>query len=82
MSDEQQTQPNQVEVPANVYVECPLAGKRLRAVSACLTCEHYATLHERFPDENVPFAKRFMVGCAFPIGRMIFEVEVSDARAD
>ncbi len=82
MSDEQQTQPKQVEVPTNVYVECPLIDRRLRSVTACLKCEHYATLHERFADEKVPFAKRYMVGCCFPTARALFEAEVTDARTD
>lgn len=79
MSDEQH-QP--IEVPNNVLVECPRAGRRLRAVSACLTCEDYVGLHERFPDAKAPFAKRFMVGCRHPFARAIFEMEVTDARTD
>ena len=63
-----------VQVPPNVYVECPLVGKRLRAAIACLDCEHYVGLNERFPDERMEFAVRFQVACRFPFARSLFEV--------
>ncbi len=72
MSDEQQ---RAIQVPDNMLVECPRAGRRLRAVSVCLTCEDYVGLVERLPDAKTPFAKRFMVGCRYPFARAIFEME-------
>lgn len=70
-------EPRQVELPDNVFVECPLAGKKLIPIVRCNGCEHYVGLLERFPDEKIPFAKRFMVGCRHPFARALFEVELN-----
>lgn len=65
-----------VDVPAGVYVECPLAKKKLRPVSACAGCEHYAGLLDRFPGaQHLPFAQRYMAACRYPFGRALFEVD-------
>lgn len=69
----------QVEVPDNVYVECPMIEKKLRLVVDCLGCEHYTGLNQRFQDEKTPFRVRFQVRCRFPFARAIFETEIKDA---
>jgi hypothetical protein len=65
----------QIEVPDNVFVECPLIEKKLRPVKRCLDCEHYDGLNERFPDEKMAFRVRFQVRCRFPFARALFETE-------
>jgi hypothetical protein len=71
------TEKRQVELPDNVFVECPKAGKRLIPALRCNLCEHYVGMVERFPGENIPFAKRYMVGCRHPFARALFEVELN-----
>jgi len=78
MGEENKNGPRIVEVPANVYVQCPLIGRRLRQARQCLGCEYYVTLHERIDGEDIPFAQRMMIGCKFPTGRPLFEVEEPD----
>lgn len=80
MDDKNKNGPRIIEVPANVYVQCPLTGKRLRPVRTCLDCEHYVTLHERIESDAIPFAQRMMVGCKYPTGRLMFELENIDVR--
>lgn len=65
-----------ITIPGNVYVQCPLVGKKLRAVSACLECEHYAGFRQRFQSDKYPFAVNYQVACRFPFGRALFEMEV------
>ena len=67
-------EPRRVELPANINVECPQVGRRLRAVGACNGCEHYVGLRERFADDKLAFAQRYQVGCRFPFARGLFEV--------
>lgn len=78
MSDTNNEDPRTVEVPGNVYVECPKFGKRLRGVDACNSCEHYVGLRERFTDDQMPFAHRYQVACRFPFARSLHEVVVDE----
>lgn len=68
---EQQTT---IDVPDNVYVHCPLASFKLRAVRECEPCPHFKGLADRAP--TIPdFGARFMVLCiGDPVKRMIQEV--------
>lgn len=73
---------SEVTVPNTALVECPLAGKKLRAVSRCVGCEHFQGILDRFPGSTkLRFSQRYMVACRYPFGRAIFELEegVSDA---
>lgn len=63
-----------VEIPRATFVECPAIGMTLRRVQACAACEFHKGLSERIGGER-PFHQRFMVGCAFPVGRAIFAAE-------
>lgn len=81
MSDTNNEDPRTVEVPGNVYVECPKFGKRLRGVDACNGCDNYIGLRERFTDDQMPFAHRYQVACRFPFARSLFEV-VTDEPID
>lgn len=66
-----------VTIPGNVYVQCPLVGKKLRAVSLCLECEHYTGFRQRFQSDQYPFATNYQVACRFPFARALFEMEIN-----
>ena len=67
--------PKEVDVPANMYVHCPLIAFKLRAVSACEACEHFHGLADRAPS-IADFSLRFLVLCTGdPAKRQIHEVK-------
>ncbi len=70
---EQQT----VDVPANVYVHCPLTGFKMRAVRDCESCPHFKGLADR-ATTIADFGQRFLVLCVGePAKRQIHEVAVA-----
>jgi hypothetical protein len=79
MSNQEKSGHQEIEVPSNVLVECPLVGKKLQPISKCLSCQHYAAMLDRFPGAvHLSFSKRFMVGCKYPFGRALFEIAESN----
>lgn len=65
---------------AGVLVACPIIKGDLRSVVECFGCEHYANLHDRFPnDTKLEFHKRYMVGCRYPRAQQLFKVRTRDA---
>jgi len=61
----------QIEIPAGALVKCPKVKNQLVHLNACVRCEHYGELAERFPNPHMKFNERFMVACRFPTGRVI-----------
>lgn len=66
-----------VDIPQALFVNCPLAEHALRrVVDACLGCQHYHGLADRFPSEK-RFEVRYAVLCTgAPMQRKMQRVEV------
>lgn len=61
-----------VEYPDAVRVgDCPAVGHKQVKLDRCRRCEHSVGLTEPFPSDNLPFHKRFRIGCRFPVGRAL-----------
>lgn len=68
----------QVEIPPTAVVNCPLVGFKLRQVSKCMSCQHFAgALQDRFPGaDHMAFTQRYCVPCsARPTLREMKEIE-------
>ncbi len=52
-----------VEVPSSALVHCPKVDYKLARVVACVGCEHFEGLEDRFPDSDVKLYLRFGVKC-------------------
>ena len=70
-----------VEVPHNAVLKCPMHGGHLRAVEHCESCEHCRGLapnimqvHRRPGAPAQPFSAQYLLRCAYPQDRQIFEV--------
>jgi len=65
-----------LEIPNGMRVACPLAGFRLREVTACPACAHFRGLADRFPGSGHPFAARYALLCAAePVRRQLYHLE-------
>jgi len=65
-----------IEIPENARTRCPLVEFRLRKVTDCAACRHFAGLSDRFPDGKHRFAIRYAILCAGePTRREILELE-------
>lgn len=60
---------DQIEVPQNILVRCPLRQFAQRRARHCDGCKHFAGLTEALGNGNLPFHKRFLVRCGWPIDR-------------
>lgn len=68
-----------INLPDNLFVECPIIEKRLRNMQHCAACEHHKGLHDRFPTgkapSEIPMRSRYLVSCNYPTARAMFETE-------
>lgn len=65
----------QLEIPPNVLVGCPMTGKLVR-LEKCTACPHFAGLLQRFPDEaGKPFAVQYLLRCNHPRNLPLQEFE-------
>jgi len=76
MSNEQNNESSElIQIPASALVHCPKVDFKLARVGACVGCEHFTGLADRFPGGSHPFAVRYTVGCvARPTMREIKEL--------
>lgn len=58
------------------FVACPMIRGELRPVSACFTCQHFATVRDKLPGDakGREFHARYIVGCKYPTARPLFKV--------
>lgn len=70
----EQTQ-KQIDIPDTVRVRCPLVSGKLRSIPDCMACEHHAGFNEQLFNPKLSIAQRFVVRCAFPTDRQLFEME-------
>ena len=68
---------NEIEIPSEVHVRCPLRSFHLICAQRCAGCAHFHGLTEALANESIPFESRFRVRCAFPIDRELAHVEVT-----
>lgn len=66
---------DQVEIPANVLIRCPLRKQAFVSARKCEGCEHFAGLGELYDRPEMPFIERFVIQCAFPTVREMAQVE-------
>ena len=66
---------DKVSIPESAHVACPMLKNMLRPMSTCGKCEHCRGLTDRFPGSSLPFGARYLVACAYPVGRTIVELE-------
>lgn len=65
-----------IQVPNTARVACPKAKGRFTRVSNCVGCEHFTGMVDRFPGtQHLTFSQQYIVGCRYPTGRTIVEVE-------
>lgn len=64
----------QVEVPADVLVRCPLLKFDLRAAGECDECPHFGGLTEMIAGGSQPFHRRFAVNCRHGIDRELYRL--------
>ncbi|XAI95664.1 hypothetical protein [Microcystis phage Mae-JY22] len=64
---------DEIEIPDQVVVRCPLRRFELRRALRCETCAHFAGLTEVLQrshgDKAVAFHDAYRVRCTFPIDR-------------
>lgn len=66
---------DQIEIPENVLTHCPKVGFKLARIRACVSCESFAGLDDRFPGSNKDFAVRYMLKCSHdPVRRELREL--------
>ncbi len=58
-----------IEIPQNVVVRCPLKSFDLAHATGCDGCEHFAGLSELLASPTVRFQRRYAVRCRYPIDR-------------
>lgn len=77
ISAEAKTREQEIHVPDNVRVRCPLVGFKLRKVEEhCPECPHFRGLADRFPGSEHRFVVRYTVLCAGePAKRELHELE-------
>lgn len=67
----------EIEIPNEAHVRCPLRSFHLIPARRCDGCENFRGLTDAFSNDAIPFEKRFQVRCTFPIDRELAYVEVS-----
>jgi hypothetical protein len=78
-----------IEIPRDIFVRCPLIQFKLRQARKCDGCEHFRGITLLIHDDNgVPipeqakapgaFRRMFAVGCAYPMDRELYQVEIED----
>lgn len=60
---------DEIEIPPNVLVRCPLKQFDQRRAKGCEGCEHFGGLTEMVQAPNVRFHHRFAIQCRHPIDR-------------
>jgi hypothetical protein len=61
---------DEVQIPSNVLVRCPLAAFDLTRAYRCEGCQHFQGLVEyQPPGGQGAFHKRYGVRCAYPVDR-------------
>ncbi len=68
----------QVDVPAHVFVRCPMVGWKLRQAGRCDGCEHFHGLAQRMHQDGkpMPFEHEFAVRCGYPVERELYHVDI------
>ncbi len=65
----------EIEIPGNVLVHCPKVQFNLARMSACVNCEHFSGLEDRFPGSQMRFSVRYSVMCRHdPVKRELKEL--------
>ncbi|MEW6314629.1 MAG: hypothetical protein AB1513_11420 [Pseudomonadota bacterium] len=75
----EETNMNEVEIPVEMHVRCPLRQFHLIAARRCDGCERFAGLAEVYANAQAPFEKRYVVQCAHPTLRELCHVERDEA---
>jgi hypothetical protein len=64
-----------IEIPTNVLVQCPRVQFNFARMGACVGCDYFAGLDDRFPGSSHPFAVRYLVKCTHqPVRRELKEL--------
>ena len=69
----------EVEIPKDVFVQCPMKGFKLRGAVLCIGCEHFCGLVDKIDGPAVGFESRYGVGCKHPINRRLVKMEMADS---
>lgn len=69
-----------IQIPSTAFVPCPAISFRNRRANRCMTCEHFHGVVDTMPntpaDVEVPFDRRYRIGCAHLVARRCISVEV------
>jgi hypothetical protein len=59
---------DQIDIPNDVLVRCPLVHFAQRRAASCAQCAHFAGLTEQLNGPH-PFARLYALRCAHPVDR-------------
>jgi hypothetical protein len=65
----------EIGIPNNALVRCPMARSDFVRVNKCEACEHCCGLTHAYINPELPFARQYMLRCAYPIDREIAQLE-------
>ena len=68
-----------VSIPREIFVRCPLAGWKLRQARRCDGCEHQRGVSEQLRSDGPqqpPFEAAYAMRCAFPMDRELVRVDL------
>lgn len=64
-----------VDIPANILVRCPLVKFAMARATKCNTCTHFCGLSEQMARPGLPFFRTYAVRCNYPVDRELAALE-------
>lgn len=70
-----------VDIPADVFVQCPKESMALVPGTTCEACEHFHGLNIRMDGPTIAFASKYTSLCRWPQQRAFFTVKLPNASS-
>jgi hypothetical protein len=64
-----------IKIPDNILVRCPLRGFTLIRAAGCDRCTHFAGMSEQMNRPGLSFQRAYAVRCTHPVDRELFALE-------